>query len=137
MLGFPIQISPDQCLVDGSPELFAVTHVFHRFLAPRHPPLALCSLEFLLRFSIVQTKLNYIDLSEERSKMLVLALQFSRCDVTHAELDPVGRLDAAASLRNDSLKTEEKTVNRRRLTQEEGPNPCDPRGQWPTVLPVH
>src|SRR3954454_5431587 len=35
----------DQCLVDGSPWLFAVTHVLHRFLAPRHPPLALCSLE--------------------------------------------------------------------------------------------
>ena len=47
--------------------------------------------------------------------MLVLALQFSRCDVTHTELGPVGRLDAAASLRNDSLKTEEKTVSRRRL----------------------
>ena len=42
--------------------------------------------------------------------MLVLALQFSRCDVTLAELDHEGRLDAAASLRNDSLKTEEKTV---------------------------
>jgi hypothetical protein len=46
--------------------------------------------------------------------MLVLALQFSRCDVTRAELGPEGRLDAAASLRNDSLKTEEKTVSRRR-----------------------
>ena len=43
--GFPIRISPDQCLVDGSPELFAVTHVLHRLQAPRHPPLALCSLE--------------------------------------------------------------------------------------------
>ena len=45
MLGFPIRTSADQCLVDGSPQLFAVTHVLHRFLAPRHPPLALCSLE--------------------------------------------------------------------------------------------
>ena len=114
MVGFPIQRSPDRCLVDGSPGLFAVTHVFHRFLAPRHPPLALCSLEFFSYISIVQTKLNYSDLSEERSKMLVLALQFSRCDVTHAERDPKAWLNAAASLRNDSLKTEEKTVSRRR-----------------------
>ena len=45
MPGFPIRTSADRCLVDGSPQLFAVTHVLHRFLAPRHPPLALCSLE--------------------------------------------------------------------------------------------
>ncbi len=44
--GFPIRTSAARCLVDGSPQLFAVTHVLHRFLAPRHPPLALCSLEF-------------------------------------------------------------------------------------------
>jgi hypothetical protein len=45
VLGFPIRTSADQHLVDSSPQLFAVTHVLHRFLAPRHPPLALCSLE--------------------------------------------------------------------------------------------
>ena len=45
VLGFPIRTSADQNLVDSSPQLFAVTHVLHRFLAPRHPPLALCSLE--------------------------------------------------------------------------------------------
>jgi hypothetical protein len=44
-VGFPIRTSADQRLVDGFPQLFAVTHVLHRFLAPRHPPLALCSLE--------------------------------------------------------------------------------------------
>ena len=44
-MGFPIRTSADQRPVDGSPQLFAVTHVLHRFLAPRHPPLALCSLE--------------------------------------------------------------------------------------------
>ena len=43
--GFPIRTSADRSPVDGSPQLFAVTHVLHRFLAPRHPPLALCSLE--------------------------------------------------------------------------------------------
>src|SRR3954467_5148152 len=45
VLGFPIRTSADRGLVDGSPQLFAVTHVLHRFLAPRHPPLALRSLE--------------------------------------------------------------------------------------------
>ena len=43
--GFPIRRSTDRSLVDGSPWLIAVTHVLHRHLAPRHPPLALCSLE--------------------------------------------------------------------------------------------
>ena len=64
MLGFPIRTSADQCLVDGSPQLFAVTHVLHRFLAPRHPPLALRSLIYKIGIS----------------KMLVLALQFSKGD---------------------------------------------------------
>ena len=66
MLGFPIRTSADRGLVDGSPQLFAVTHVLHRFLAPRHPPLALISLE----------RTSY--LFEISLKMLVLALQFSR-----------------------------------------------------------
>ena len=43
--GFPIRISTDRSLVGGSPWLIAATHVLHRHLAPRHPPLALCSLE--------------------------------------------------------------------------------------------
>ena len=45
MLGFPIRISTDRSLVGSSPWLFAATHVLHRLQAPRHPPLALCSLE--------------------------------------------------------------------------------------------
>src|SRR4249920_1290090 len=36
----------DQSLVDSFPWLFAATHVLHRHLAPRHPPLALCSLGY-------------------------------------------------------------------------------------------
>src|ERR1700710_2223511 len=44
--GFPIRISTDQSLVGSSPWLFAATHVLHRHLAPRHPPLALHSLRF-------------------------------------------------------------------------------------------
>src|SRR5438552_16217433 len=43
--GFPIRRSTDQSLVDSSPWLFAATHVLHRHLAPRHPPLALHSLK--------------------------------------------------------------------------------------------
>ena len=42
--GFPIQTSPDLNLFSGSPKLIAAYHVFHRLLAPRHPPYALCSL---------------------------------------------------------------------------------------------
>ena len=70
-MGFPIRTSADRCLVDGSPQLFAVTHVLHRFLAPRHPPLALRSLE--------RTKLFVRARRTSHDKMLVLALQFSRC----------------------------------------------------------
>jgi hypothetical protein len=44
-VGFPIRISTDRSLVGSSPWLFAATHVLHRLQAPRHPPLALCSLE--------------------------------------------------------------------------------------------
>jgi hypothetical protein len=33
-------------LVGSSPWLFAASHVLHRHLAPRHPPLALCSFAF-------------------------------------------------------------------------------------------
>ena len=43
--GFPIRTSTDRSLVGGSPWLIAATHVLLRHLAPRHPPLALCSLE--------------------------------------------------------------------------------------------
>src|SRR3982074_3366105 len=44
-VGFPIRISTDQSLVGSSPWLFAANHVLLRLQAPRHPPLALCSLE--------------------------------------------------------------------------------------------
>ena len=42
--GLPIQKSPDQSLFSSSPKLIAAYHVFHRILAPRHPPFALSSL---------------------------------------------------------------------------------------------
>jgi hypothetical protein len=40
-VGFPIRISPVQCLFDSSPRLFAAYHVLLRLLSPRHPPYAL------------------------------------------------------------------------------------------------
>ena len=43
--GFPIRTSTDRSLVGDSPWLFAASHVLNRLQAPRHPPLALCSLE--------------------------------------------------------------------------------------------
>ena len=43
--GFPIRTSTDRSLIGSSPWLIAAIHVLHRHQAPRHPPLALCSLE--------------------------------------------------------------------------------------------
>ena len=43
-VGFPIQISRDQCLFASSPKLFAGYHVFRRLSSPRHPPHALSHL---------------------------------------------------------------------------------------------
>ena len=43
-VGFPIQRSQDRSLFASSPGLIAGYHVFHRLLAPRHPPYALSSL---------------------------------------------------------------------------------------------
>lgn len=43
-VGFPIQKSPDQNRLGGSPKLIAAYHVFRRLLVPRHPPCALSSL---------------------------------------------------------------------------------------------
>lgn len=44
LLSFLIQKSPDRSLVADSPELIAGSHVFHRFLMPRHPPCTLSNL---------------------------------------------------------------------------------------------
>jgi hypothetical protein len=44
LAGFPIRKSSDITPAHGSPRLFAVYHVLHRPLTPRHPPYALSSL---------------------------------------------------------------------------------------------
>ena len=67
MPGFPIRTSTDQSPVDGSPQLFAVTHVLHRFLAPRHPPLALRSLE--------RTKFMFVKEQDARACSAVLKVR--------------------------------------------------------------
>ncbi len=46
MLGCPIQKPPDQRIFGSSPRLFAAYRVFHRLLAPRHPPIALIILVY-------------------------------------------------------------------------------------------
>ena len=59
--GFPIRRSTDRSLVGGSPWLIAATHVLHRHLAPRHPPLALCSLGVLdarARYAVLKRRLR-------------------------------------------------------------------------------
>ena len=103
MLGFPIRTSPDHCLVDGFPELFAVTHVLHRFWAPRHPPLALHSLK------------------KRCSCLLCSSQRATHNGSTHQTQHPAGQhiIDSgpgtqtgstshATRRRNESLKTEEK-----------------------------
>ena len=47
-MGSPIQRSPGQYLLSGSPKLIAANHVFLRHPAPRHPPLALSSLAIIM-----------------------------------------------------------------------------------------
>ena len=56
--GFPIQRSPDLSLFSGSPKLIAAYHVFHRLLAPRHPPYALSSLTIKLLQVKVQVEVK-------------------------------------------------------------------------------
>jgi hypothetical protein len=75
--GFPIRISTDQSLVDSSPWLIAATHVLHRHLAPRHPPLALCSLK-IAHSSALPRETKSKESHFALLKMLVLAMQFSK-----------------------------------------------------------
>ena len=101
VLGFPIRTSADQYLVDSSPQLFAVTHVLHRFLAPRHPPLALCSLE--------EQRCSCLLCSSQRASPALGFVQSTfvrgcRGSGARARAGREGRPTWA-----DSLKTEEKT----------------------------
>jgi hypothetical protein len=54
MGGTPIQKSPDQSLLSGSPKLIAASHVLHRFQLPRCPPFALTALTRHTLYSLVK-----------------------------------------------------------------------------------
>src|SRR3984893_1647684 len=75
--GFPIRRSTDRSLVDSSPWLISATHVLHRHLAPRHPPLALCSLK-IAHSSALPRETKSKESHFALLKMLVLAMQFSK-----------------------------------------------------------
>ena len=102
VLGFPIRTSTDRRLVDTSPWLFAVAHVLHRFLAPRHPPLALCSLE--------EQRCSCLLCSSQRASPASGSWSVFD-DRAHAHLARRGSGAVAHTGREgyDSLKTEEKT----------------------------
>lgn len=145
-MGFPIRISALRGLVDGSTQLFAVTHVLHRFLVPRHPPLALCSLErtrfyLLVRLSRPKTA-RYLRTDPEgsankdaRACSAVLKEPYGRPGPhhrtagdhvrarTHAGAEFEGRM--AVYVKDESLKTEEKTVpdETRRTRRDRIPQP--------------
>ena len=69
--GFPIQRSPDQGLVGGSPGLIAASHVFHRLLAPRHPP---CTLSSLTSIVLRSRETYWKPVALERHGFLVFGL---------------------------------------------------------------
>ena len=92
-------------MVDSSPWLIAATHDLHRHLAPRHPPLALCSLKF--RTLLSPSSGDEGQGATLHKKMLVLAMQFSKatpgscrsrgCGTTHKREHALDRSCAARS----------------------------------------
>ena len=50
-IGFPHSDIPGSQLTSSSPRLFAGSHVLHRLLSPRHPPIALSLFMFSIFFS--------------------------------------------------------------------------------------
>src|ERR687892_153800 len=109
--GFPIRISTDQSLVGSSPWLFAATHVLHRCQTPRHPPLALCSLE------------------EQRCSCSLCSSQGAVQHRAEGALTTEVGVDGASARRGSvcSLKTEERTVTRSSAPGGEG-KPYDSSG---------
>jgi hypothetical protein len=67
------------------------------------------------------------------TKMLVLALQFSRSDADQRCAEIESSRPLAVAERDDSLKTEEKTVTPSDRRSKEGPNPCDLEVEWLTA----
>ena len=76
-MGFPIQRSPDLSLFSGSPKLIAAYHVFHRLLAPRHPPYALSSLTINSKTTVVKIEVRVKVYFSTLALALALALTFN------------------------------------------------------------
>ena len=85
-MGFPIQKSPDQSLLGGSPRLFAAFHVFLRRPMPRHPPFALNILVTNLAKELFRLNRN-VDLKIVFSYSIQLS---ENCKGTNRILDPAG-----------------------------------------------
>ena len=131
MLGFPIRTSADRGLVDGSPQLFAVTHVLHRFLVPRHPPLALCSLE--------EQRCSCLLCSSQRASPAPGSCSVE--DGTLTEHAVAAELEGSCrALRvgpgSGSLKTEEKTKFMVQLREEDGSYDTRRRTTSPNSAPT-
>jgi hypothetical protein len=71
LLSFLIQKSPDRSLVADSPELIAGSHVFRRFLMPRHPPCTLSNLTTFIdhRQGIADCRFTIADCSAHASQL--------------------------------------------------------------------
>jgi hypothetical protein len=120
--GFPIRTSTDQRSVDSFPWLFAVTHVLHRFETPRHPPLALYSLE-----EQVFSRDCFRSPKDARARSAILKGQGE-------EHRPSGGLRAYNAV-GDSLKTEETTQDQIRTGSRRTESP--PLTTTRTDPPVH
>jgi hypothetical protein len=56
--GYPIRTPWDHSSVDSSPRPIAASHVLHRLLVPRHPPIALTNLTTKMLASTIQFSTN-------------------------------------------------------------------------------
>jgi hypothetical protein len=129
-VGFPIRTSADRGLVDGSPQLFAVTHVLHRFLAPRHPPLALRSLERTKLFVRARRTSHVQD-----ARACSAVLKVRNTDACGARASSTQWRHTEAS-RSDSFKTEEKTDPPAPPTREDKSCDHDDVDDEPTSAPT-
>ena len=105
--GFPIRRSTDRSLIGSSPWLIAAIHVLHRHLAPRHPPLALCSLKSHTPRAFEGTERE----GDTRVylKTLVLAMQFSRTEPRPRGLEGCSARPAGAELNGGSARAAQRT----------------------------
>ena len=70
MRGTPIQKSPDQSLLSGSPKLIAANHVLHRFQLPRCPPFALTALTRHTLYSLVKDQRSQLRCAEVNTNIV-------------------------------------------------------------------